>query len=136
VKAVDSSVLVPAFHPELPDYARALAVVAGQPSLPVHAALETFAALTRMPAPYRLSPTTASELIARNFAKRILPGPSPTAVPAWLRRMAEEGISGGAVYDALIAESARAAGATLVTADRRAAATYRAVGVEVEMLGE
>lgn len=41
-----------------------------------------------------------------------------------------------AIYDALIAESARLAGATLVTADRRAAATYRVVGVEVEVLGD
>lgn len=49
--------------------------------------------------------------------------------------MASAGIGGGAIYDALIAESARLAGATLVSADRRAAATYAAVGVEVEFLG-
>ncbi len=39
-----------------------------------------------------------------------------------------------AVYDALIAESAVIAGATLVTADARAAETYRKVGVEVRLL--
>jgi predicted nucleic acid-binding protein len=136
MRAVDSSVLVPAFQPEFPDHAAAYAVVAAKPSLPAHAALETYAALTRMPAPHRVDPAAASELIARNFPKRILPSPSPASIAGWLREMAARGVTGGAVYDALIAETARAAGATLVTADRRAADTYRAVGVDVEMLGD
>lgn len=42
--------------------------------------------------------------------------------------LAEAGISGGAVYDGLVAAAARQADATLLTLDARAAATYRAVG--------
>ena len=45
-------------------------------------------------------------------------------------------ISGGAIYDALVSASARAAGATLVTCDRRAAAIYERLRVVVELLGD
>jgi len=41
-----------------------------------------------------------------------------------LDELASLGIVGGAVYDGLICATARAADATLVTLDRRAAATY------------
>lgn len=44
------------------------------------------------------------------------------------------GIAGGAIYDALVAFTAREAGATLVSMDRRAAYTYRAVAVEHRLL--
>jgi predicted nucleic acid-binding protein len=41
---------------------------------------------------------------------------------------------GGEVYDALIAATAKSAGAVLLTRDRRAEATYRAIGVESRYL--
>jgi predicted nucleic acid-binding protein len=41
---------------------------------------------------------------------------------------------GGAVYDALVALTAKRAGATLVTADRRAASIYELVGVSFRRL--
>ena len=49
--------------------------------------------------------------------------------------LAERGIGGGSVYDALIGLTAKRAGATLLTRDLRARATYLAVGVEHEVLG-
>jgi predicted nucleic acid-binding protein len=136
VKVVDSSVAVAALVEASSNHDRARAVLVAKPSIPVHAALETFSVMTRMPEPYRIDPVSSAELLAENFADRVLPGVAPRSFAAWLRRLAATGVAGGAIYDALIAESARAAGATLVTADRRAAATYRAVGVEVEMLGD
>jgi predicted nucleic acid-binding protein len=42
----------------------------------------------------------------------------------------EQGIRGGALYDALIAATARHHDHTLITADRRAAPVYTALGVE------
>ena len=51
-----------------------------------------------------------------------------------LRGAQESGIVGGAVYDALVAVTAREAGATLVSLDHRAARTYRAVAVEHRLL--
>jgi predicted nucleic acid-binding protein len=44
------------------------------------------------------------------------------------------GIAGGAVYDGLIALTARAAGAELVSLDRRAAETYERCGASVRLL--
>ena len=41
---------------------------------------------------------------------------------------------GGEVYDALIAMTAKSAGAVLLTRDRRAETTYRAIGVESRYL--
>ena len=49
-------------------------------------------------------------------------------------RMAAAGISGGAVYDALIALTVEAHGGTLVSLDTRAAATYSRCGVRFELL--
>lgn len=134
MKAVDSSVVIRAFQPEFFGHAAALSVLAAAPSLPAHAAVETYSALTRMPDPHRVHPVAAAEMIDANFRGRLLAGPTPSSITNWLRRMADAGIGGGSIYDALIAESARLAKATLVTADRRAAATYEAVGLEVEIL--
>ena len=43
-------------------------------------------------------------------------------------------IAGGAVYDALVGATAAEHGIVLATRDRRALDTYRALGVEVEVL--
>jgi predicted nucleic acid-binding protein len=48
--------------------------------------------------------------------------------------LARLGIAGGAVYDALIATTSRAARATLLTRDRRAAATYGALDAPYELV--
>lgn len=44
-------------------------------------------------------------------------------------------ITGGAVYDALVGFTAKLAGARLLSRDRRAERTYRAVGVDYELIG-
>lgn len=49
-------------------------------------------------------------------------------------RLAQAGIEGGAVYDALIAMTAEQHGALLVTLDARAALTYARCGVAYEVL--
>lgn len=45
-----------------------------------------------------------------------------------------EGLTGGAIYDALIAAAALHAGATLVTRDQRARVTYDRVRVPYDFL--
>ena len=50
------------------------------------------------------------------------------------RRVSDAGRIGGAVYDALVALTAKTAGATLITADRRALPTYGLVGVALRTL--
>lgn len=51
-----------------------------------------------------------------------------------ISRMSSAGISGSGTYDALVAETARLHELELVTLDRRASATYEAVGVIATLL--
>jgi predicted nucleic acid-binding protein len=46
----------------------------------------------------------------------------------------EHGITGGAVYDALVAATAAEHDAELLSCDRRAAATYERFGIRFEMV--
>lgn len=132
--AIDTSVAVPALSAGHPDHAQAHAVVAAErPSIPAHAAIETYAVLTRLPAPAGVPAGIAAELVVRNFGRRLLHLPEDDLC-SLLNRLAAAGISGGATYDALIAATARAADATLVTGDRRAAPTYAKIGVRVRLL--
>lgn len=96
------------------------------------AAFETFSVLTRLPPPNRRSPDVISALMAANFPEnRFL---SPGAATLLLVGLPELGISGGSVYDALVAAAAKEHGHTLMTRDRRAVGTYQRVGVTFELL--
>lgn len=97
-----------------------------------HAAFETFSVLTRLPAPARRPPAVVIRLLDTNFpASRYL---SAEATAALLGRLSGENIAGGAVYDALVGAAAAEHRIVLATRDRRALDTYRAFGVEVELL--
>ena len=67
------------------------------------------------------------------FSDRWL-GLSPLALRLALGRLEELEVSGSATYDGLIAMTAAAEGATLVTLDKRALRTYSLVGVAVELV--
>lgn len=98
-----------------------------------HAAFETLSVLTRMPPPMRRTPAAAGRLIQENFPRsRFL---SPKAAATLLPELAKAGIAGGSVYDALVGATAKEHGLALCTRDRRAMETYRALGVEVELIG-
>jgi predicted nucleic acid-binding protein len=98
-----------------------------------HAAFETYSALTRMQKPHRMSPAVVREWLDLEFADRWI-GLSATALRMALGRLQTMGVSGGATYDGLIALTAAASGATLVTLDRRALPTYALVGVDVQFV--
>lgn len=98
-----------------------------------HAWFETFSVLTRLPPPNRRSAAVVGRVIAANFPESRFLGARDAASLA--RRLSELGVSGGSVYDALVAASARAHDVGLATRDRRAADTYRSVGAEVELIG-
>jgi len=101
--------------------------------LTAHSALETYSVLTRLPSDARLRPADAALLIEDRFPSIIALGADESTV--LVSELARLAIAGGAVYDALIAVTARSAGATLVTRDRRAEATYRKLGIAVELIG-
>lgn len=97
-----------------------------------HAAFEAYSALTRMPVPTRLSGSRAGALLAREFP--LTRHPSAGAQAELFATLAERGIAGGAVYDALVALAAVEHDATLISLDRRAVRVYRAVGARFEIL--
>ncbi|PZS19160.1 MAG: VapC toxin family PIN domain ribonuclease [Acidimicrobiales bacterium] len=97
-----------------------------------HAAFETFSVLTRLPPPLRRTPSAAHQLISSNFSETLFLGEAPAGQLLW--RLATLGIAGGAVYDALVGATAVAYGIRLVTRDRRAIDTYRALQVDLEIL--
>ncbi|MBA2349595.1 MAG: type II toxin-antitoxin system VapC family toxin [Solirubrobacterales bacterium] len=97
-----------------------------------HAAFETFSVLTRLPPPARRSPETVSRLIAGSFPYSQFLGARQHADLS--ARMGTLRIAGGAVYDALVGSAAVAHQLALVTRDRRALPTYRALEVDVELL--
>ena len=133
--AVDSSVAVAALLAAHESHEPArVCLLERRPRLVAHAAFETYSVLTRLPLPDRLAPQAAWALLDRAF---------PTA-PLLLRAaglrnllasLAEAGIGGGAVYDGLVAGTAKDFGAELLTLDRRAVPTYSAVGVRFQLLG-
>lgn len=98
-----------------------------------HAAFETFSVLTRLPPPARRTPDVVAQLLAANFPGTMFL--SPEASRALFGGLADSHIAGGSVYDALVGATAAEHGMVLATRDRRALDTYRALGVEVELLG-
>lgn len=102
--------------------------------LAAHSALESFSVLTRLPGDARLLPPDAAALLDDRFGSVLVP---PDDVHLGLvAELALRGIAGGAVYDALIAVTARAAGATLLSRDRRALSTYERMQASVEIVDE
>ena len=79
------------------------------------AIVEAYAVLTRLPAPHRLAPGDAFTLLETNFLEGstlvALDGPSYRSL---LSRSKERGISGGRVYDGVIAACAVKGRATAI----------------------
>lgn len=132
--APDSSVTIAAAAPwHVAHEAAVAALAADRPALIAHVAFETTAALSRMPEGQRLAPAVILSWLERRFPSAWLTMPA-TATRRGLRDAVESGIRGGSLYDALIAATAAHHKHTLVSADRRAAPAYGAVGVEVVYL--
>jgi predicted nucleic acid-binding protein len=133
VKAVDSSVVVAAFASWHEHHAVARKAMAARPRLIAHAAVESYSVLTRLPPPHRASPDIVHAFITGRFTEPFLIL-SETGYQELLAAVAAGQILGGPAYDALIAFTAAEHNATLMSLDQRAAATYKAVGAQVEQL--
>lgn len=96
-----------------------------------HALVETYSVLTRLPGDNRLAPADAARLLVARFGPPLLLKPATSRqLPQILGRL---GISGGAVYDAMVGLAATEHDAVLATRDARAKLTYDAIGVQVEI---
>jgi predicted nucleic acid-binding protein len=96
-----------------------------------HAWFETYSVLTRLPAGLRRSPASAIQLIVHNFPESAFLGERESAQLGG--DLARLGVSGGAVYDALVGAAARQHRRRLVSGDARARPVYEALGVDVEV---
>jgi predicted nucleic acid-binding protein len=133
LNAVDSSVVIAAFASWHEAHEVARRVLDRGPRLVAHCALEVFSVLTRLPAPHRVPGKLVVAFLEDRFRQEPL---TLSARDLWRLpgALQQRGVDGGAVYDGLVAMSAAAHGATLVTLDRRAEATYRRCGVRVRFL--
>ncbi|TDT17295.1 PIN domain-containing protein [Ilumatobacter fluminis] len=131
--AVDTSVAVAALDAAHAAHEMCRAVVVeNRPSLAGHAAFETLSVLTRLPGPLAIDAPSAADLIARVFPTVARLDADPSELIA---RLGMVGITGGAVYDALVGEAARTNDVRLLTRDQRARRTYDLLGVDYELVG-
>ena len=88
--------------------------------------------MTRLPAPHRLSPANAIDLLGGSFEQRaevVSLGEAETW--RFLHQAARRGLAGGRAYDALILRCALKGGATrLLTLDRRDFERLDLAGIE------
>ncbi|MCP3981238.1 MAG: type II toxin-antitoxin system VapC family toxin [bacterium] len=125
ITAVDTSVIVAALLAWHESHGPALDSLIdafdGVLVVPAPALAEAYSVMTRLPAPHRLAPADAYELLSGSFEARASVV-SLTGKDSWrfLRETAGRGVAGGSTYDALILACARKARAKRVlTLDRR-----------------
>lgn len=132
-QAPDSSVVLAALLADHPAHDSSEEALKACETTIAHVAVETYSVLTRLPPPHRVSPTEAARLVDARLPDEhvTLDGDAYGSAP---RRLAEAHISGGATYDGLIALTALEHNLELLSRDRRAARTYRLLGVAFQML--
>ena len=134
MQVVDSSVVVrAATSTDSKERERLQDVIGASPNVIAHVLAECFSTLTRLPQPFRLSPQRCFTYLSSAFRT----DPLTLSSGGYLRVLelvANHGISGGAIYDCLVAETAREHGATLMSLDRRAAGSYAVIGAPHQLL--
>ena len=123
----DSSVLVAGSVKAHPHFIQARhvleesAVGAVEGLCAAHSIAECFSALTTIPVQPRITPAEASTIIAENILARFKIIPARTAFyRAAVDRCVSAGVAGGTIYDALLLECARSAGADRIYTLNRA----------------
>ena len=132
IALLDTSAAIALVLEDHEDHEATLAVVRGRRlGLAGHAWFETFSVLTRLPGERRRSPADAIRMLAHNFPESVFLGEDEAAELG--RNLARLGVSGGAVYDALVAAAAVQHRRPLVSGDARARSVYEAVGVALQV---
>ena len=91
-----------------------------QPATAWHCCLEFYSVATRLPPEFRLTPGDAATLVLEEvFGRMSVHGLPASDRLTLLKTAVQDGIAGGRIYDAHIAEVARAAGAKVVVTDNR-----------------
>jgi predicted nucleic acid-binding protein len=133
VKAADTSVVVAAFASWHEHHTKARALLDAGLRLIEHCALETYSVLTRLPPPHRCPGSVVRDFLKMRFVEPYL-RLDGRDYKGFVLALPEHDVSGGAAYDALVAATAAAHSAELVTCDRRAASVYESYGVQAMFL--
>lgn len=129
--ACDTSVAIAALDPNHEHHTRCRRwVVEQRPALSGHAVFETYSVLTRLPPPLRLTAGQAAGALSVAFPTTCWP--RQERLDDLPDRLGRIGVVGGSVYDALVGQAALDNGRILLTRDRRAERTYRALGVRYQ----
>lgn len=129
----DTSVVVPVVCAWHEAHAATVEAVAGVTWLPAHVLIEAVATLTRLPGGLAVPSAHAATAVRQRFPDE----PVILSADGYLRlvdTIKGTGLRGGQIYDALVAVTATAANAVLLTRDRRAEAAYRAVEARVRFV--
>lgn len=132
-RAVDSSVAIAAVLADHQAHEAAEEALGRSDATIAHVASETYSVLTRLPPPLRVDAVQAAAIVDARFpsGRVTLDAVGHASAPA---RLAAAGVSGGATYDGLIALTALEHELELLSRDRRAARTYRALGVRFQLV--
>jgi predicted nucleic acid-binding protein len=133
-QAVDTSVVVAAAIADHDAHELSAEALSQTAATIAHVATEAYSVLTRLPPPLRLEGSQAAAILQARLPGAWLTLDARTHGAA-LGRLAAAGISAGATYDGLIALSALEHEIELLSRDRRAARTYRALGIRFRLLG-
>ena len=133
MKAADTSVVVAAFASWHEKHESARRALDEGLRLIEHCALETYSVLTRLPPPHRAPGDVVRDFIAARFPAPFL-RLSALAYRKFLLELPRHEITGGAAYDALVAATAVAHAAELLTCDRRAVLLYEKFGLRSRVL--
>jgi predicted nucleic acid-binding protein len=131
----DSSLAIAAFASWHEVHHKADRALTAEVRLVAHCAIETYSVLTRLPPPHRVRPSLVWDFIAARFRNPLV-SLSAADYRALIPRLTELGITGGAAYDAVVAATALAARATLLSCDVRAASTYERFGVDFRLVAD
>ena len=112
----DTSVLVAILSPWNPMHERSRVAITNYRDMgntlciAAHSVVETYSVLTRMPPPHRITATAAGDAVSALLGGARVVALSAAEVVERVSDMAADDIRGGAVYDALIIETAIEAG--------------------------
>lgn len=132
-RTADSSVTIAALLNDHPAHDAASDALATCTATIAHVAIETYSVLTRLPAPSRPEASTVVTVLAKRLPSRYLTLDAGSCAKT-TGLLAAAGVSGGATYDGLIALTALEHDLELLSRDRRAARSYRALGVRFVLL--
>jgi predicted nucleic acid-binding protein len=131
--AFDSSVAIAAILADHEAHGVAEEALSSCGTTIAHVAAETYSVLTRLPPPRRLDGVGAAAIIDARLPRTRVTLDADSHVSA-LKRLADAQVSGGATYDGLIALTALEHDLELLTRDRRAERSYRALGVRFRLV--